>query len=104
MQSTCNGLQTTSVGTPGADDIQGMSGADVIAGLGGDDEISGLGGDDRLCGNAGKDLIYVQGGNDRVSAVDGAGAIWPTATRREPARGNTPLPRLPGVRGWPRRV
>ena len=44
MQSTYDGLQTTEVGTPGADEIGGKRGADVIA---------GLGGDDRLCGNGG---------------------------------------------------
>jgi Ca2+-binding RTX toxin-like protein len=54
---TCNGLETTIVGTTGPDILVGTSERDVIVGLTGDDVIYGLGGNDVICGGEGNDVI-----------------------------------------------
>lgn len=52
------------VGTPWADDIDGLAGDDNIDGRSGDDVIAGGDGDDHILGGAGHDTIFGGGGND----------------------------------------
>ncbi len=64
INTMCNGLPATIVGTPGNDVLRGTNGADVIVGLGGNDILYGNNGDDVICGNAGNDTLYGNNGND----------------------------------------
>ena len=66
INTMCNGLEATIVGTPGNDVINGTSGNDVIVGLGGNDIINGGNGDDVICGNAGNDTLNGGNGNDTL--------------------------------------
>ena len=73
---TCNGVEATIVGTPGADVLEGTDEPDVIAGLAGSDVIRGFGGDDVICGGLGRDNIRGGSGNDTIRGGRGADAIW----------------------------
>jgi uncharacterized protein len=66
INTTCNGLQATIVGTIGNDVINGTNGNDVIVGLGGNDVINGGNGDDVICGYAGNDTLNGGSGNDTL--------------------------------------
>lgn len=66
INTKCNGLEATIVGTPGNDVINGTNGNDVIVGLGGNDTINGGNGDDVICGNAGNDTLNGGSGNDTL--------------------------------------
>ena len=61
LNTMCNGLEATIVGTTGDDVINGTNGDDVIVAMGGNDTINGGNGNDVICGNAGDDII--DGGN-----------------------------------------
>ena len=80
INTICNGLEATIVGTPGDDVINGTNGDDVIVGLGGNDVINGGNGNDVICGNAGDDtinggnlddLLFGGFGNDALSGGNG---------------------------------
>jgi Ca2+-binding RTX toxin-like protein len=66
INTTCNGLPATIVGTTGDDVIDGTNGDDVIVGLGGNDVINGGNGDDIICGNAGDDTLNGGTGDDTL--------------------------------------
>jgi predicted extracellular nuclease len=66
LNTMCNGLEATIVGTTGNDVINGTNGTDVIVGLGGNDVINGGNGDDVICGNAGNDTLRGSNGNDTL--------------------------------------
>lgn len=80
INTICNGLEATIVGTPGDDVINGTNGDDIIVGLGGNDVINGGNGNDVICGNAGDDtinggnlddLLFGGFGNDALSGGNG---------------------------------
>ena len=66
LNTTCNGLEATIVGTTGDDIINGTNGNDIIVGVGGDDVINGNNGDDIICAGAGNDTVNSGTGNDLV--------------------------------------
>jgi uncharacterized protein len=66
LNTMCNGLEATIVGTTGNDVINGTNGDDVIVGLGGNDVINGGGGDDVICGGGGNDTLNGGNGNDTL--------------------------------------
>jgi predicted extracellular nuclease len=64
LQSRCQGLEPTIVGTEGDDLLTGTYGRDVIVGLGGDDVINGRNAADVICGGLGNDTIAGDNGDD----------------------------------------
>jgi uncharacterized protein len=66
LNTTCNGLEATIVGTTSNDVLNGTNGDDVIVGFGGNDVINGGNGNDVICGGAGNDTLNGGGGNDTL--------------------------------------
>ena len=71
LNTTCNGLEATIVGTTGDDVINGTTGDDIIVGLGGNDVINGGNGNDVICGGGGNDTV--NGGNGIDTLLGGFG-------------------------------
>lgn len=72
---TCEGRQSTIVGTEGDDSITGTEKKDVIVALGGNDTIFGLGGNDVICGYPGNDTIRASAGVDIVRGASGSDVL-----------------------------
>jgi len=72
---TCEGRNSTIVGTEGDDSITGTEKRDVIVGLGGNDTIFGLGGNDVICGFPGDDTIRASAGNDIIRGASGSDVL-----------------------------
>lgn len=61
----------TSVGTNGADLLEGSAENDMLAGRGGNDTLRGLGGDDTLAASDGDDLVEGGAGHDNIGGGPG---------------------------------
>lgn len=66
LESLCDGLTPTIIGTSGNDILWGTEDRDVISGLAGNDLINGHGGNDVICGGQGDDSLDGGDGDDRL--------------------------------------
>jgi predicted extracellular nuclease len=66
LNTTCNGLPATIIGTTGDDTLTGTNDDDVIVGLGGNDTINGGNGNDVICGGGGNDTLNGSNGHDTL--------------------------------------
>jgi len=72
---TCEGRQSTIVGTEGDDSITGTEKRDVIVALGGNDTIFALGGNDVICGFPGDDTVLGAAGVDIIRGASGSDVL-----------------------------
>ncbi|QGZ39840.1 serralysin [Pseudoduganella flava] len=66
---------TGSLGTAGADLLNGTDAADTLEGVGGNDTLVGAAGDDRLDGGAGNDRVEGGAGNDTMLTASGTDTL-----------------------------
>jgi Ca2+-binding RTX toxin-like protein len=84
------GCQTATVGTDGADVLDGTSAADLIFGLAGGDVLRGGGDDDCLIGGSGRDRLLGGAGSDRLTGGAGGDTLvgGPGTNRYDAGAGN----------------